>query len=97
MESVKLKYVDSKGELKQLRKPVKQKKYTSGFPMLHTDFGIYILIPVFICSYIGYAIDTIFHTNSTFTLIGIVAGGILAVCNLYILLTKKDGSDRSTH
>lgn len=93
---VTVKYIDKNGKVREEKKELVKKKYNSKFPFVYTDFGIYILLPVLVCSGIGYAIDSYLKKGSTFTLCGIVLGGILAITNLYLLLKKDDGSSRTT-
>lgn len=93
-----IKYIDSRGEVKSLKKPVQKKDYASKFPFVYTDFGVYMLLPIAFCAGAGYVADTVFREDRLFTLIGICIGGTLAVYNLFILLTKKeDGPNRTPH
>ncbi len=90
-----IKYIDQSGKVKVLKNPVVKKKIESKFPLVYTDFGVYLLLPVLMCTGLGYWIDSFTGKESTFTLIGIVLGGITAIINLYLLLKKDDGSSRT--
>lgn len=93
-----IKYIDNTGEMKTLKTPIHKKRSPSRFQIIYTDFGIYMLLPVFFCTGAGYLADTYFREDSLFTLIGICIGGVLAINNLYILLNKKeDGPNRTPH
>jgi len=91
-----IKYIDENGIVKVLNKPYKKKKYESKFPLVYTDFGVFITLQVFLSLGIGHFADLVFQRKPLFTLIGIVIGGLLAIINLYLLLKKDDGSSRST-
>ncbi len=87
MEGVK--YIDESGKVKVLKNPVEKKKIESRFPLVYTDFGVYLLLPVLMSTGLGYWIDSYLGKGSFFTLIGIILGGILAIINLYVLLKKR--------
>lgn len=91
-----IKYIDNSGVVRNLKKPVKQKKIESKFKLVYTDFGIFLLIPIVIGISAGYFLDLWLHSQPVCTLIGIVFGGIFSIYNLYTILIK-DGSNRTTH
>lgn len=88
--------IDSNGRLKKSDKPIKKKKYDSKYKLVYTDFGIYLILPILIATGLGSFLDTYFGTKPVCILSGIVFGSIFAIYNLYALLTKEDGSSRTT-
>ena len=59
-----------------------------------SQFTIHMLVPIFMCSYVGYLLDKKFHTSFWFILlffVGALAGGR----NIYLLAVKiSGGKDR---
>ncbi len=61
-----------------------------------TQFALNMLVPIFICSAIGYYIDSKFGT-SVFFIILFFVGAIAGARNIYILAKREythDGNDR---
>lgn len=88
-------YIDRSGSLKKLDKPIEKKKYQSKFSFEYTDYGLYVAFPVLLGVGLGKWIDSRFGTDPMATIGCIVLGGLLAIYNLYQLLTHKDGDRRS--
>ncbi|MCX7996779.1 MAG: AtpZ/AtpI family protein [Patescibacteria group bacterium] len=87
-------YVSVDGTVRTLKKKRENGKPVSKFPFEYTDFGTYILIPILCGTGAGIMLDRFFDIAPLFTLGLIVAGGTLAVYNLFAIL-NKDGSSRT--
>lgn len=55
--------------------------------VLITQFGINMLVPVFLCFFVGYWLDTKFHT-SWWTIVLFFAGALAGFRNIYIMAKK---------
>ncbi len=74
------------------------KKRSNNFRILSyvTQFSINMLVPIFLCSFIGYYIDKKLGTNVFFIILFFV-GAIAGARNIYILARKEytdEGQDR---
>lgn len=74
------------------------KKRGNNFRILSyvTQFSINMLVPIFLCSFIGYYIDKKLGTNIFFIILFFV-GAIAGARNIYILARKEytdEGQDR---
>ncbi len=74
------------------------KKRSNNFRILSyvTQFSINMLVPIFLCSFIGYYIDKKLGTNIFFIILFFV-GAIAGARNIYILARKEytdEGQDR---
>lgn len=77
-----------------MRKRNDDKKVLRSFTLI-TQFGIHMLVPIFLCSFIGIFLDRKLHTSFcmiVFFFVGAMAG----FRNVYIL-SKQIYEDRSKH
>ena len=77
-----------------------QKENAESFKMitLITQFGINMLVPIFICFYVGYLLDKFFGTGY-FIIIFFFLGAFAGFRNIYILskrMTKKSEEEAVT-
>lgn len=76
----------------------RNKKYKKSFYQslaVVTQFGLHMLVPIFMCSFLGLFIDEKFHTGFWFVLLFFV-GALAGFRNIFVLAKKiyEDGAKR---
>lgn len=83
-------------ELSERKKHVGYDKTVFRLLTLFTQFTVNMLVPIFLCSFIGYLIDSKFNSNCFFVILFFV-GALAGFRNVYILAkrTYSKGKEES--